>query len=80
MNLSGRGTRHPLKIFANMFVTFIGGGILGLPFAFKEVCLCKCLDQYVNTVVSQHTVSLNKWSNVSASCNLKESSEGKYLL
>ncbi|KAJ8298168.1 hypothetical protein KUTeg_024699 [Tegillarca granosa] len=30
------GTRHPVKIFANIFISFIGAGVLGLPFAFKE--------------------------------------------
>ncbi|OWF45131.1 amino acid transporter ANTL1-like isoform X2 [Mizuhopecten yessoensis] len=30
------GSRHPVKIFANIFISFIGAGVLGLPFAFKE--------------------------------------------
>ncbi|XP_078682925.1 uncharacterized protein LOC144917117 isoform X1 [Branchiostoma floridae x Branchiostoma belcheri] len=32
----GEGTRHPLKIFANIFISFIGAGVLGVPYAFKE--------------------------------------------
>ncbi|XP_060064830.1 uncharacterized protein LOC132545171 [Ylistrum balloti] len=32
----GVGSRHPVKIFANIFISFIGAGVLGLPFAFKE--------------------------------------------
>lgn len=31
------GTSSNLKIFANIIISFIGAGILGLPFAFKEV-------------------------------------------
>ncbi|XP_046553447.1 amino acid transporter AVT3B-like isoform X2 [Haliotis rubra] len=34
-NLQG-GSTHPLKIFASIFISFIGAGVLGLPFAFKE--------------------------------------------
>jgi len=34
------GTNSHLKIFANIFISFIGAGILGLPYAFKEVCDC----------------------------------------
>lgn len=30
------GTDNKLKIFANIFISFIGAGILGLPYAFKE--------------------------------------------
>ncbi|XP_046372025.2 amino acid transporter AVT3B-like isoform X1 [Haliotis rufescens] len=30
------GSTHPLKIFASIFISFIGAGVLGLPFAFKE--------------------------------------------
>ncbi|CAL1530913.1 unnamed protein product [Lymnaea stagnalis] len=33
---SGNGTTNPIKIFANIFIAFIGAGILGLPYAFKE--------------------------------------------
>ncbi|XP_064608068.1 uncharacterized protein LOC135472479 [Liolophura sinensis] len=33
---SGVGTANPLKIFANLFISFIGAGVLGLPYAFKE--------------------------------------------
>ena len=32
------GTDSSVKIFANIFISFIGAGILGLPYAFKEVC------------------------------------------
>ena len=31
------GTKSGVKIFANIFISFIGAGILGLPYAFKEV-------------------------------------------
>lgn len=31
------GTDSRIKIFANIFISFIGAGILGLPYAFKEV-------------------------------------------
>ena len=31
-----QGTKHPAKILANIFIAFIGAGVLGLPFAFKE--------------------------------------------
>ena len=33
----GPGTSNPVKIFANIFIAFIGAGVLGLPYAFKEV-------------------------------------------
>lgn len=33
---SGEGTRSPVKIFGNIFISFIGAGVLGLPNAFKE--------------------------------------------
>lgn len=36
---SGSGTQSPIKIFANIFISFIGAGVLGLPYAFKEVKL-----------------------------------------
>lgn len=31
------GTDSKVKVFANIFISFIGAGILGLPYAFKEV-------------------------------------------
>lgn len=31
------GTKSPLKIFANISKSFIGAGVLGLPYAFKQV-------------------------------------------
>ena len=31
------GTDSRIKVFANIFISFIGAGILGLPYAFKEV-------------------------------------------
>ena len=31
------GTDSKIKVFANIFISFIGAGILGLPYAFKEV-------------------------------------------
>ena len=36
---SGPGTKSPIKIFANIFISFIGAGVLGLPYAFKEVSI-----------------------------------------
>ena len=30
-------TRDPIKIIANIFISFIGAGVLGLPYAFKRV-------------------------------------------
>ncbi|XP_070197202.1 uncharacterized protein [Littorina saxatilis] len=33
---AGSGSSHPVKIFANIFIAFIGAGVLGLPYAFKE--------------------------------------------
>ena len=36
------GTDSKIKIFANIFISFIGAGILGLPYAFKEVCVYVC--------------------------------------
>ncbi|XP_071951586.1 uncharacterized protein [Antedon mediterranea] len=30
------GSDSPVKIFANIFITFVGAGVLGLPYAFKE--------------------------------------------
>ncbi|XP_071786966.1 uncharacterized protein [Asterias amurensis] len=32
----GGGATNPVKIFANIFISFVGAGGLGLPFAFKE--------------------------------------------
>ena len=40
---TGPGSKSLVKIFANIFISFIGAGVLGLPYAFKEVtyfCLC----------------------------------------
>lgn len=34
---SGAGTKSTIKIFANIFISFLGSGVLGLPYAFKEV-------------------------------------------
>jgi len=34
---TGPGSKNPVKIIANIFISFIGAGVLGLPFAFKEV-------------------------------------------
>ena len=31
------GITSPAKIIANIFISFIGAGMLGLPYAFKEV-------------------------------------------
>ena len=35
LNMSG--ARDSVKIFANIFISFIGAGVLGLPYAFKKV-------------------------------------------
>jgi len=35
----GSGTRDPVKIVANIFISFIGAGVLGLPYAFKRAGL-----------------------------------------
>ena len=34
---SSGGTTDPVKIVANIFISFIGAGVLGLPYAFKRV-------------------------------------------
>ena len=31
------GVQSSAKIFANIFISFVGAGVLGLPYAFKEV-------------------------------------------
>ena len=36
---SATTTRDPVKIVANIFISFIGAGVLGLPYAFKRVGL-----------------------------------------
>uniref|UniRef100_H2YM38 Amino acid transporter transmembrane domain-containing protein n=1 Tax=Ciona savignyi TaxID=51511 RepID=H2YM38_CIOSA len=36
MHGSGEGTKSTIKVFGNIFISFIGAGVLGLPFAFKE--------------------------------------------
>nr|CAB3266252.1 proton-coupled amino acid transporter 3 [Phallusia mammillata] len=36
MHGSGAGTRSSTKVFGNIFISFIGAGVLGLPYAFKE--------------------------------------------
>lgn len=33
----GDGTKSTVKIVANIFISFLGSGVLGLPYAFKEV-------------------------------------------
>ena len=33
------GITSPVKIIANIFISFIGAGMLGLPYAFKEVSI-----------------------------------------
>ena len=37
MHGSGGGTKSIPKVFGNIFISFIGAGVLGLPYAFKEV-------------------------------------------
>ena len=41
------GTNSHIKIFANIFISFIGAGILGLPYAFKEVPLGRSSRAYI---------------------------------
>lgn len=36
-------TRDPIKIVANIFISFIGAGVLGLPYAFKRVRQTECI-------------------------------------
>lgn len=38
---SGPGATNPLKIVANIFISFIGAGVLGLPYAYKEAGLAE---------------------------------------
>ena len=38
-SVSTTTTRDPVKIVANIFISFIGAGVLGLPYAFKRVRL-----------------------------------------
>ena len=33
----GSGSKTATKIMANIFISFLGAGVLGLPFAFAEV-------------------------------------------
>ena len=35
--MDDEGTNSKVKIFGNIFISFIGAGILGLPYAFMEV-------------------------------------------
>lgn len=37
MEMHDEGTDSKVKVFANIFISFIGAGILGLPYAFREV-------------------------------------------
>ena len=39
MHGDSEGTSSTVNVFANIFISFIGSGVLGLPFAFKEVSL-----------------------------------------
>ncbi|XP_074650041.1 uncharacterized protein LOC141905165 [Tubulanus polymorphus] len=39
VDISGAGSKNTVKIFANIFISFIGAGVLGLPYAFKEAGL-----------------------------------------
>jgi amino acid permease len=34
-----QGTRSALHIMANIFISFIGAGVLGLPYAFRQAGL-----------------------------------------
>ena len=35
--LDGGGDDSIIKLYGNIFITFVGAGVLGLPYAFKEV-------------------------------------------
>ena len=37
MHGDSEGTSSTVNVFANIFISFIGSGVLGLPYAFKEV-------------------------------------------
>jgi len=37
--MSAAGTKDPISIIANIFISFIGAGVLGLPYAFKKAGL-----------------------------------------
>lgn len=43
-------TRDPIKIIANIFISFIGAGVLGLPYAFKKVRILqhRCIELLYN--------------------------------
>lgn len=32
----------PSKVFANLFISFVGAGVLGLPYAFSQVRQAAC--------------------------------------
>lgn len=54
------GTDSRVKIFANIFISFIGAGILGLPYAFREVGktidTCRLLEYFNNhnKIIHEH--------------------------
>ena len=47
--MHGEGTNSRVKVFGNIFISFIGAGILGLPYAFKEVSSC-CIPAYCQLI------------------------------
>lgn len=54
------GTNSRVKIFANIFISFIGAGILGLPYAFKEVsvAITRRRDVYVYEPPAKYATKL----------------------
>ena len=56
------GSKSPAKIMANIFISFIGAGVLGLPFAFKEVSYAKQIPRRVlvllTTVITSYACLL----------------------
>ncbi|XP_070553065.1 uncharacterized protein [Ptychodera flava] len=50
----GGGAKSPVKIFANIFISFIGAGVLGLPYAFREAGVIEGV--FIMTVVGALSV------------------------
>jgi len=49
MRESSGGTKSIPKVFGNIFISFIGAGVLGLPYAFKEVSLVPELNDMLDS-------------------------------
>jgi amino acid permease len=58
------GTDSKVKVFANIFISFIGAGILGLPYAFREVSLIVvCETSFVSIKLDDPTtLAIVGWS------------------